>query len=67
MFRVRSSRSVTVPTDRSGHRFTHRNEGSCQLHFMCSALARAEKQGRRFVAAFIGNAFAQDDPVAARA
>ncbi|MEI7609088.1 MAG: transposase, partial [Rhodospirillaceae bacterium] len=33
----------------------------CRVHFMRSALARAEKQGRRVVSAFIGTAFAQDD------
>jgi transposase-like protein len=39
----------------------------CRVHFMRSALARAEKQGRRVVAAFIGTAFPLDDPVAAKA
>jgi transposase-like protein len=32
----------------------------CRVHFMRNVLARAGKQGRRVVSAFIGTAFAQD-------
>ena len=38
----------------------------CRVHFMRTILAHAGKSGRRVVAAFIGTAFAQDDPAAAR-
>jgi len=39
----------------------------CRVHFMRSVLARAGKQGRRVVSAFIGTAFAQNDAALARA
>src|SRR6266508_3220578 len=39
----------------------------CRVHFMRNVLAHAGRQGRRFVAAFIGTAFVQDDAEAARA
>jgi transposase-like protein len=38
----------------------------CRVHFMRNVLAHAGKQGRRVVSAFIGTAFAQDKPEAAR-
>ena len=37
----------------------------CRVHFMRNALAHANKNGRRVVAAFIATAFAQDTPAAA--
>jgi len=39
----------------------------CRVHFMRNVLARAGRQGRRVVSAFIATAFAQDDADAARA
>jgi transposase-like protein len=39
----------------------------CRVHFMRNVLARAGRQGRRVVSAFIATAFAQDDAKAARA
>jgi transposase-like protein len=38
----------------------------CRVHFMRNVLAHAGKQGRRVVSVFIGTAFAQDKPEAAR-
>src|SRR5947208_13180182 len=38
----------------------------CRVHFMRNVLARAGRQGRRVVSAFIRTAFAQDDADAAR-
>ena len=38
----------------------------CRVHFMRNVLAHAGKSGRRVVSAFIGTAFAQDTPEAAR-
>lgn len=39
----------------------------CRVHFMGNVLARAGKQRRRVVSAFIGTAFARDDAGAAKA
>jgi transposase-like protein len=38
----------------------------CRVHFMRNALAHSGKNGRRVVSAFIGTAFAQETPEAAR-
>jgi len=38
----------------------------CRVHFMRNVLAHAGRSGRRVVSAFIGTAFAQDTPEAAR-
>jgi transposase-like protein len=38
----------------------------CRVHFMRNALARTTKSGKGMVAAFIGTAFAQEDPESAK-
>jgi putative transposase len=38
----------------------------CRVHFIPNALAHAGKSGRRVVLAFIGTAFAQETPEAAK-
>ena len=39
----------------------------CRVHFMRNLLSYAGRQGKRVVAAFVANAFAQDDAAAAKA
>jgi putative transposase len=47
-------------------RVLHASWQRCRVHFMRNVLAKAGKQGRRVVSAFIGTAFAQEDAEAAR-
>jgi len=44
----------------------HASWQRCRVHFMRNVLAHAGRQGRRVVSAFIGTAFAQEDPESAR-
>ena len=44
----------------------HASWQRCRVHFMRNVLSHAGKQGRRVVSAFIGTAFAQNDPETAR-
>lgn len=47
-------------------RVLHASWQRCRVHFMRNVLAHAGRQGRRVVSAFIGTAFAQEDPESAR-